>query len=100
LRAGLEGSIAPQPVDRAVARDGDDPRDRFARQTVARPALDRCRECVLDSVLGQVPVAGRADERRDRLPEMLAEQLVDGARCDGFVQDAARSPSSAAALAA
>jgi hypothetical protein len=34
-----EPALAPQPVDRAVARGGRDPRRGVGRDTVARPAL-------------------------------------------------------------
>jgi hypothetical protein len=92
--------LAPEPVDRTVARHRHDPRERVVRHAVARPALDRGREGVLDGVLGQVPVADRADERRDRPAEVLAEQAVGGACCDGRAQDAAVSPAGASARAA
>ena len=39
-------------------------------------------EGVLDGVLGDVPVADLADERRDRPPRLLAEQAVDELRRD------------------
>jgi hypothetical protein len=60
------------------------------------PALGRRRERVLDGLLREVPVADGADQGRDRPPEVLPEQAVDGARCDSPGQDAVCS---AAALA-
>ena len=86
---GAEHPIAPEPVDRAVACHRDDPRERVARDAVARPALDRGREGVLDGLLGHVPVADGADQRRDRPPEVLAEQAVGGTCCGGLAQGAA-----------
>jgi hypothetical protein len=83
-------AIGAHSVDRPVARHRDDPRERVAREAVARPALQRCGERVLYRLLGEVPVADRADERRDRPPEVLAEQALDG-RCRLGAQDAAPS---------
>jgi hypothetical protein len=83
-----------------VACHRHDPGERIARNAVARPPLDRDRERVLDGVLGQVPVADGADQRRDRPPEVLAEQAVGDAVCDRPAQDAAASPIAAAARAA
>jgi hypothetical protein len=90
--AGAEATLAPEPVDRSVARHGDDPRRGIAGDAVVRPARERRRERVLDRVLGDVPVAERSDERRDRASEVLAEQALDGARCNRLAQDAALSP--------
>jgi hypothetical protein len=88
---GAQRAIAPQPVDRAGARHGDDPGQRIARDAVALPPLDGRRERVLDRFLGQVPVAGGADQRRDRPAEVLAIEAVG--------QDAARSSVSPARAA-
>jgi hypothetical protein len=98
--AGLQRAPAPQPVDRAVARDGDHPRGGIARDAGLRPARERRRKRVLDRLLGDVPVADGADQGRDRPPELLAEQALDGARCQRLAQDAARSPVAVAARAA
>ena len=86
--ASTQRALLSQSIDRAVARDGEDPRRRVTRHAVARPALGRRRERVLDGLLGEVPVADGADQRRDRPPEVLAEQAVDGAGCDALAQDA------------
>jgi hypothetical protein len=83
-------AIAAQPIDGPVACDRDDPGKRVARDAGARPALERCGERVLDRLLGEVPVADGADQRRDRPPEVLAEQAVGG-RCRLGAQDAAPS---------
>jgi hypothetical protein len=84
-------ALAPQPIDRPVARDGDDPRGRVARDALARPALHRGGERILHRLLGQVPVPEGPDQRRDRPPEVLPVQAVDGARCRPVAQDAAPS---------
>jgi hypothetical protein len=72
--------LSPQPVDRAVAGGRDDPGSGARRDAVARPALRRDRECLLDGVLGEVEVAERADQDRDRAPELLPECLCDRIR--------------------
>ena len=50
------------------------------REPVARPALRGDRERLLDGVLGEVEVAERADQDRDRAPELFAEGLGDRVR--------------------
>ncbi len=89
-RERAQCTLAPEPVDRAVARDGDDPRQRVARGAVARPARGRGRERLLDRLLGDVPVPDGADQRGDRAPEVLAERALDGER---LAQEAATSAS-------
>jgi hypothetical protein len=98
--APSEHAITPEAIDRVVARNGHDPREGIVGHASARPALHGGREGVLDRVLGEVPVAGCANERGDRPPELFAEQAVDGAGTDRSVQDAARPSSAAAARAA
>ena len=95
--ARSERAVVAQAVDRAVAGDRDDPRGRIAGQPVARPAFERGRERVLDRLLGDVPVTERANQRRDRSPEVLAKEPLD---CDRRAQDAAGSPVAVAARAA
>jgi hypothetical protein len=70
-------ALAPDPVDRPVARRGDDPRRRVRGRAVARPALQRDQERVLDRLLGAIEVAEDAREQRDRLPRLAPEQAVD-----------------------
>ena len=65
---------------RSIARlraVGDDPGARVRRDAVAGPALGGDRERLLDGVLGEVEVAERADQDRDRAPELLPECLGD-----------------------
>ena len=85
-RERAQGTLAPEPVDRAVACNRDDPRERVARDAVLRPARERGRERVLDGLLGDVPVADGADQRGDRAPEVLAVRALDSGR---LAQDAA-----------
>jgi hypothetical protein len=70
-------TLTAQAVDRPVARDADDPGARVVRHPVARPALQRSNEGLLDRLLGQVEVAEDADQRRDRPPRLSPEQAVD-----------------------
>jgi hypothetical protein len=77
-------ALAPQAVDRPVARGRRDPRGGIGRDAVARPALERDEERVLDRLLGAVEVAERAREDGDRLPRLAPEQAVD--RCAGRAQ--------------
>jgi hypothetical protein len=94
--ASAQRALAPQPVDRAVARDGDDPCQRVTGYAVARPLFGRRRVRVLDGFFGQVPVADGANQRRDRPPEVLPVQPADGADSHPLAQDVAR-PAPAAA---
>ena len=96
LRCALaQHAIAAQPVDRPIARDHDDPRRRVARNALERPALHRGDERILHRLLGKVPVADGADQRRDRPPEVLPKQAIDSARCRSLAQDAAPSAEAA-----
>jgi hypothetical protein len=81
---GLQGAaparpaaLGPDPVERAVARGGDDPRRRVVRQPVPRPALERDEERVLDGLLGAVEVAEDVGENGDRPARLAPEQAVD-----------------------
>jgi hypothetical protein len=69
--------LPPQAVDREVARGRDDPRPGARRDAVAGPALRGDRERFLDGVLGEVEVTERADQDRDRAPELLPKCLRD-----------------------
>ena len=85
LGAAREAPVGADPVERPVARDGDDPRRRVVGHAVARPALERGRVRVLDRLLGTVEVAERPRQRRDRLRRLAPEQAVqvggDGQAC-------------------
>src|SRR5262249_33663502 len=77
----LERAVTAQAVDRSVLRRRDEPGAGIRRDAVTRPALGGDRERLLDGVLGEVEVAERADQERDRAAELLAECL--GARVRG-----------------
>ena len=62
---GAFGAGPPDHVERAALRGGREPGRRVAGNAVARPGQQRALGGVGDSVLGEVPVAGRADQRRD-----------------------------------
>jgi hypothetical protein len=70
-------ALAPQAVDRPVARRGDQPRPRVGRRTVARPALRGRGERVLRGLLGEVEVAEEADQRGQDATPLVAEDVVE-----------------------
>ena len=72
-----EPLLAPQPVDRAVARGHDDPCRRVLRHAGDRPALQRDQERVLDGFLRPVEVAEDPRQDGDRLARLASEQAVD-----------------------
>ncbi len=72
LRFPRERLLAPDPVDRRVARGRDDPRARVGRSSVAWPPLRRPDERVLHRVLGEVEVTEDAAEDRDGLRALVA----------------------------
>ena len=78
LQLGGARRGAAQPVERAVARGGREPRAGIARDAVARPPLERAREGVLRALLGEIPVAGDPDQRRDDAAPLVAERVGDG----------------------
>jgi hypothetical protein len=81
-----EPRVAPQPVDRPSPRGRHQPRTGVARQPVGGPVLERCHRRLLDQLLGEVPVAQDAHQRRDQsralFTENSLERGIDGpARC-------------------
>ena len=87
-------ALAAQPVDRAVARRREDPRRRLRRKAVARPALERGDERVLDRIFGQREVAEGARERCDRATGVVAEAARDASLDVSPCSQAAESRSS------
>ena len=79
-----EIALAAKPVDGAVSGDPRDPGSRIGRRPVARPALQRSRERVLDGVLGGVEIAEDSNQDRDRPSRLTPEQAVDLIRIDGY----------------
>jgi hypothetical protein len=69
------GSVA---VDRPAAGRERDPGRRVRRHAVARPALERDDERVLDRLLGAVEVPERAGQGGDGLGRLAPEQAVEG----------------------
>jgi hypothetical protein len=84
-------ALAAKPVNRAVAGGPDDPGAGIGREPVARPALERNRERVLDGLLREVDVAEDPDQGRDRPPGLAPEQAVDDRFRPGYA-DRAASP--------
>jgi len=70
----VAGALAAQAIDRAVAGRRDNPAGRARRHAIGRPALHRNRERILDRFFSDVDVAEGADQDRDRLAVVLAEQ--------------------------
>jgi hypothetical protein len=68
---------APQAVDRAVARGAHDPAPGVGRDPVARPALHRRGERLLNGLLGKVEVAEDPDQGGDRPSRLTPEQAID-----------------------
>lgn len=68
---------APDPVDGTVAGGGGEPCSGVLGHAVARPGAHGERECVLGAFLGQVPVAGDADEGGHDGAPLVAERLRD-----------------------
>src|SRR4029079_1777380 len=69
--------LAPQTIDRAVARGGDDPSGGTRWHTGVGPPIDRDRERVLNSLFRQVDIAEVPDEDRHRAAVLLAEDALD-----------------------
>jgi hypothetical protein len=74
-----------QPIERAVARDLEQPRFRIGGHAAKRPLLHRGHQRVLHRVFGkrQVPRAERARQGCDHLSRLPAEQMIN--KCDGIV---------------
>jgi hypothetical protein len=74
---GLEGAIASQPIDGPIARRGDQPRARIARDAIARPALCGDGERFLGGLLGYVEVTEKADQEGNDTTPLFAEDLLE-----------------------
>ena len=72
-----ERAIAPDPVDRAVARRGHEPRAGVGGRAVARPAPRGDRECLLRGFLGEVEVAEEADHGGEDASPLVAEDSLE-----------------------
>jgi len=78
-QSGLRGqrALAPDVVDRAVARRRDQPGRGVVGGAVARPALGGDREGLLGSLLGEVEVAEEADQGGQDAAPLVAEGRFD-----------------------
>jgi hypothetical protein len=73
----LPRRLAPQPIDGAVARGGDDPAGRARRQAARRPARHGRGEGILHRLLGDGDVAEHAHEDRHGAAVFGAEHPLD-----------------------
>ena len=76
-----EGLLAADPVDRAVACGGGQPRGGVVGRAVSWPALDGGRERVLEGVLGQLEIAEDADQGREDAAPLLADDSFELCQC-------------------
>src|SRR3984893_12118157 len=76
------GPLAPEALARAVASGGNDPSRRAGRQSGRRPPLHRCRERVLDGLLGNVDVAEDPNKDGDGSTVLLAEYMFNLGGCE------------------
>ncbi len=74
---GREGAVAAQAVDGPPTGRGQQPGAGLGRDAVASPALGRNREGLLGCLLGEIDVAEEADQGRDDLAPLVAEDLLD-----------------------
>ena len=77
---GEKPHVAPQPVDRLVAADIDEPGARISRDAFARPLHERGSEGILHGVLGELKVAKQADQRGQNAAAFVAENKFDPIR--------------------
>jgi hypothetical protein len=76
-RLRRERAVAPDAVDRPVARGRDEPGARVVGRPVPRPALGGGRERLLRGFLGELEVAEEADQRREDAPPLVAKDPVE-----------------------
>ncbi len=72
-----ERAIAPDAVDRAVARGGHEPGTRVGRRPLAGPASRRDRERFLRGLLGEIEVAEEADQAGEDAAPLVAKDLLE-----------------------
>src|SRR5215212_6850131 len=73
----LARRFAPKPVDRPIARGGDDPPGRARRYAGLRPLLHRRREPILYGVLRDLQIAEDPRQYGDRPPMLGPEHPGD-----------------------
>ena len=88
----IETRLAPDAIDRLMPRDGDNPRARIFRDTIAAPLLERSFERVLSGILRKREIAEHADKRGEDSSEILAIEALNfgGARVHRRVHVTAR----------
>ena len=74
----IEPGAPAQDIDRLEPSSGDEPRERITGQPVARPTLDRGRECFVQRLLSQVEVADEANECGQNTARVRAVIRLDG----------------------
>src|SRR5262245_13011122 len=72
---GAEPDLTPDPVDRLVAADIDQPRARIFRRL--GPLLDRRRKGLLQRLFGEFEVADETDQRRQNAARLVTEYALD-----------------------
>jgi len=77
----LEGAVAADPVDCAVARRCQEPGTGAFGRAFARPALERDRHGVLKGILGEIEIAEDADQARENAPPLGAEDALELVQC-------------------
>ena len=77
LRLACQRPLAPDPVDRPVARGRDDPRAGIRGRAVARPPLQGRCERVLHRVLGEIEIAEDAGKDGDAAGTLVPIGAVD-----------------------
>src|SRR5262249_33978514 len=70
-------TVATHSIDRPVAGGDRQPGAGIGRRSLPRPALRRESERLLGRVLGQVEVAGVADQGGENAAPFVAEDLVE-----------------------
>jgi hypothetical protein len=75
--AGHFAAPPAQPVDGLEPPRGNQPRARIGRDALDRPLLDRCRERILQRLLGEIEIAEEADERRENPAGLGAINRLD-----------------------
>jgi hypothetical protein len=77
LQLAGQGALAPDAVDRPVARRPQQPPHGVERLALAGPELGGHREGIGGRLLGQIDVAEVADQGRDQPAPVLAKSVLD-----------------------
>ena len=82
LAFGEEAHMPPQPIDRLVTADIDQPGARIVRDAFARPLRERRGEGILHRIFGQFEIAEEPDQRGHHAAAFIAEHELDLIRHD------------------